>query len=104
MAKEKYTHRLPQPRVSEKLFNLVHKVAAAQELGLADITRLALEDYCSPMQEVDLPIAGEIVADEVLGNKIVFYPYIKIEGVPVKTLLDNVIKERSRYLEVEPVG
>jgi hypothetical protein len=108
MAKEKYTHRLPQPRVSEDLFNLVHQVSEKQEVGVADVIRLALEDYCSPPAEVfNVPIIGEIQ-----DNHVVFYPYVKIEGVSVKTMLDNSARElkeqwekgRSRYLEVEPVG
>lgn len=93
MAKEKYTHRLPQPRVSEKLFHLVNKVAVAQELDIADVIRLALEDYCSPNPEiVSVPLVGRIE-----DNRVVFYPYVKIE-----TALSQA--DQSRYLEVEPVG
>lgn len=93
MAKQRLTHRLPQPRVSEKLFHLVHKVAVAQELDVADVIRLALEDYCAPNPEiVSVPVVGEIK-----DNHVVFYPYIKVE-----TALTQV--DQARYLEVEPVG
>lgn len=94
MAKEKYTHRLPQPRVNEKLFKAVHEVAAAQELDIADVIRLALEDYCAPQDEniVKVQVAGEI-----RDNQIVFYPWVRVE-----TQLSQA--DKARYLEVEPVG
>jgi hypothetical protein len=93
MAKEKYSHRLPQPRVSEKLFKAVHKVAFAQELDIADVIRLALEHYCAPKEGlVKIPVAGEIK-----DNQVVFYPWVRVE-----TQLNQA--DLARYLEVEPVG
>ena len=82
MAKQKYTHRLPQPRVSESLFDKVQQVAAAQELGISDVIRLALEDYCSPPDTFPIPIVG------TLTNM----------GIELRR------KDLARYLEVEPVG
>jgi len=82
MAKERLTHRLPQPRVSEKLFNLVHNVAAAQELDVADVIRLALEDYCAPRETVQVPVIGTLTKDGVKLS----HDYLAL------------------YLEVEPVG
>jgi hypothetical protein len=93
MAKERLTHRLPQPRVSEKLFHLVHKVAVAQELDVADVIRLALEDYCAPNPKtVNVQVVGKIK-----DNHVVFYPWMRIN-----TELSQ--EDRARYLEVEPVG
>jgi hypothetical protein len=93
MAKQKLTQRLAEVRVSQELFNKVHQVAMAQELDIADVQRLALEDYCSPPENaVRIPIAGEIK-----DNHVVFYPWVRIE---TKLSREDV----ARYLEVEPAG
>jgi hypothetical protein len=90
MAKQKLTHRLPQVRVSEELYQLVCQIAAAQELDISDVQRLALEDYTSPPENI-IPIIGVIKDGQVIFNTPPFKP------VPGAKVL-------SRYLEVEPIG
>lgn len=60
------TKTIPPTRVNEQLYELVQKVARANELTLAEVVRLALEDYCAPciglrpMPSVIVPIVGTI--------------------------------------------
>lgn len=89
MARQKLTHRLPQLRISEELYTRVLKIAAAQELDVSDVQRLALEDYTSPPENV-IPIIGVIKDGQVIFNTSPFKP---VTGAML-----------SRYLEVEPVG
>lgn len=60
------THTIAPTRVDEKLYQLVQQVAQENDLKIAEVVRLALEDYCtpgvwtSPTPSVILPIVGTI--------------------------------------------
>jgi hypothetical protein len=92
MARKKLTHRLPQLRVSEELYQRVAQAAITQELDISDVQRLALEDYTSP------PPAGEVIpiVGVIKDGKIIFDtpPFKPVPGAKVL----------SRYLEIEPIG
>jgi hypothetical protein len=109
MAKQKLTQRLAEVRVSQELFDKIHQVAAMQELDIADVQRLALEDYCAPLDVVKVPVP---FVGEIKDNYVFFYPGVKVGGISsdkmleiaAKQLKEQFEKDRSRYLEVEPVG
>jgi hypothetical protein len=90
MARQKLTHRLAEVRVSEELFYKVHQVAEAQGVDIADVQRLALEDYTSPPDNI-VQIMGVIKDGQVIFDT---PPFLPVPGAKVL----------SRYLNVEPVG
>jgi hypothetical protein len=65
-------------------------VAAAQEVDISDIQRLALEDYTSPPEGI-VPIVGVIKDGLVIFDT---PPFLPVPGAKVL----------SRYMDVEPVG
>lgn len=68
------TKTIPPTRVDEKLYQLVQQVARANELTLAEVVRLALEDYCAPgvwvssTPSVTVPIVGTISQEGIKWN------------------------------------
>ena len=90
MARQRFTHRLPQLRVSKELYQRVVKAAAAQELDVSDVQRFALDDYTRPPENI-VPIVGVIKDSQVIFDTPPFKP------VPGAKML-------SRYLEVDAMG
>ena len=78
------THRLPQLRVTKKLYNAVMQTARANDMKPSEVVRAALENYCllenQDFQDFDVPILG--VIDE--SGRIVFRPEAKarLVGLP----------------------
>ncbi len=96
MARQLYTKRLPELRVSDELFAKVQQVAEAQNLNVTEVMRAALEDYTSPRYEViqvEIPITGEITKE----GKIVFTSQPPFKVPPGATV-------RSRYMDVDLGG
>lgn len=71
MARDNLTHRLPQVRVSQDLYERVQRVAHAQEMNMAEVQRAALEYYCIAGEQpegktVKIPIVGIIANGTVI--------------------------------------
>jgi len=62
MNKVRYPKRLPQPRVSLKVYRGIKEIAKAQEMRIAEVIRAALEEYIEPHPKseilVNVPIIG----------------------------------------------
>jgi hypothetical protein len=99
MARKKFTHRLPEVRITEQLYRAMHNAADEGDARLTDLIRYALEKFFSadldtsagevnsfatPNDVFAIPIVGKIEDDQV-----VFYPGVNLKGIPARALLDN---------------
>ena len=65
--------RLAQIRVTGELHEKLLAVCEAQEMSMAEVRRAALAEYVRSPVKVRVPVVGQIVPDEELGNKIVLF-------------------------------
>jgi hypothetical protein len=95
MARQKFTHRLPEVRITEQLYRKMHNTATEQEENLTNLIRSALEQFFA--DDIDgpaglansfaVPVAGVLTEKGITFNK------------------SPLVREHlALYLEVEPVG
>lgn len=96
MARQKYTHRLPELRVSQELFDALHQVETDSGTNLTDVMRHALEAFVKPDipedEGITIPISGHLSSKGIVFDKLPSFS------------LQEGQKVRANYLDVEPVG
>jgi hypothetical protein len=95
MARQRFTHRLPETRITEQLYRAMHNAAKDNESRLTDLIRAALEQFFT--DDIDTAAGFDpSFAVPVVGM-------LTDKGITLKpTPLTR--KHLALYLEVEPVG
>ena len=95
MARQRFTHRLPETRITEQLYRAMHNAANDNEARLTDLIRAALEQFFNDDIDTEAGLAPSFAVPVVgmLTNK----------GITFKTP-PMAMEHLALYLEVEPVG
>jgi len=95
MARQRFTHRLPEVRITEQLYRRMHKVAQEGDARLTDLIRYVLErEFADDLDTAagDAPSFAVPVVGMFTDKGITF------KATPLAQ------KHLALYLEVEPVG
>ena len=95
MARQKFTHRLPEVRITEQLYRKMHNTASEQEENLTDLIRAALEHFFA--DDLDTA-AGEAPSFAVPVVGVLTEKGITFNRPPL------AMEHLALYLEVEPAG
>jgi hypothetical protein len=95
MARKKFTHRLPEVRITEQLYRAMHNAAKDNETRLTDLIRASLEQFFTDDIDTAAGLAPSF-AVPVVGM-------LTDKGITFKPT--PLAREHlALYLEVEPVG
>jgi len=96
MARQKFSHRLPETRITEQLYRKMHQTANDNEAKLTDLIRAALEQFFA--DDIDTEAGGiDSFAVPVVGT-------LTNKGFSFNVPRAGAKKILAHYLEVEPVG